>query len=129
MHTLESIAQYKDKVLGFPTIITLFNNDIFMLGFVLSANLITGILKMTIVKAASEQSAYSQIFRPITTARLQVVAEKSGMYSWGDNKFIDFFGTHGCALDLLVKAVVELEEVRQAMVQQFDGCRDTTERL
>ncbi len=30
---------------------------------------------------------YSRIFRPITTARLQVVAEKSGMYSWGDNKF------------------------------------------
>ncbi len=48
-------------------------------------------LKMTIVKAASEQNVYSQIFRPITTARLQVVAEKSGMYSWGDNKFIDFF--------------------------------------
>ncbi len=32
-----------------------------------------------------------RIFRPITTARLQVVAEKSGMYSWGDNKFIDGF--------------------------------------
>ncbi len=31
---------------------------------------------MTIVKAASEQKVYSQIFRPITTARLQVVAEK-----------------------------------------------------
>ncbi len=31
---------------------------------------------MTIVKAASEQNVYSQIFRPITTARLQVVAEK-----------------------------------------------------
>ncbi len=46
---------------------------------------------MTIVKAASEQNVYSQIFRPLTTARLQVVAEKSGMYSWGDNKFIDFF--------------------------------------
>ncbi len=46
---------------------------------------------MTIVKAASEQNVYSQIFRPITTARLQAVAEKSGMYSWGDNKFIDFF--------------------------------------
>ncbi len=48
-------------------------------------------LKMTIVKAASEQNVYSQIFRPITMTRLQVVAEKSGMYSWGDNKFIDFF--------------------------------------
>ncbi len=46
---------------------------------------------MTIVKAASEQNVYSQIFRPITTARLQVLAEKSGMYSWDDNKFIDFF--------------------------------------
>ncbi len=46
---------------------------------------------MTIVKAAAEQNVYSQILRPITTARLQVVAEKSGMYSWGDNKFIDFF--------------------------------------
>ncbi len=46
---------------------------------------------MTIVKAASEQNVYSQIFRPITTARLQVVAEKSDMYSWGDNKYIDFF--------------------------------------
>ncbi len=46
---------------------------------------------MTIVKAASEQNVYSQIFRPITTTRLQVVAEKSGMYSWGGNKFIDFF--------------------------------------
>ncbi len=34
-------------------------------------------LKMTIVKAASEQNVYSQIFRPITTTRLQVVAEKS----------------------------------------------------
>ncbi len=45
---------------------------------------------MTIVKAASEPNAYSQIFRPITTARLQVVAEKSGMYSWCDNKFINF---------------------------------------
>ncbi len=45
---------------------------------------------MTIVKAASEQNVYSQIFRPITTARPQVVAEKSGMYSWDDNKFIDF---------------------------------------
>ncbi len=42
------------------------------------------------VKAVSEQNVYSQIFRPITTARLQVVAEKSGMFSWGDNKFIDF---------------------------------------
>ncbi len=50
-----------------------------------------GSLKMTIVKAASEQNVYSQIFRPITTTRLQVVAEKSGMYSWGDNKSIDFF--------------------------------------
>ncbi len=30
-------------------------------------------------------------FRPITTARLQVVAEKCGVHSWGDNKFIDFF--------------------------------------
>ncbi len=29
-----------------------------------------------IVKAASEQNVYSQIVRPITTARLQVVAEK-----------------------------------------------------
>ncbi len=47
--------------------------------------------KMTIVKAASEQNVYLQIFRLITAARLQVVAEKSGMYSWGDNKFIDFF--------------------------------------
>ncbi len=47
---------------------------------------------MTIVKAASEQNVYSQILRPITTARLHVVAEKCGMYSWGDNKFIDFFG-------------------------------------
>ncbi len=37
------------------------------------------VLKMTIVKAASEQNVYSQIFRPITTAPLQVVAEKSGM--------------------------------------------------
>ncbi len=46
---------------------------------------------MTIVKAASEQNVYSQILRPITTARRQVVAEKSGMFSWGDNKFIDFF--------------------------------------
>ncbi len=46
---------------------------------------------MTIVKAASEQNVYSQIFRPITTALLQVVAEKSGIYSWGDNKLIDFF--------------------------------------
>ncbi len=34
------------------------------------------VLKMTIVKAASEQNVYSQIFRPITTARLQV-AEKN----------------------------------------------------
>ncbi len=37
-------------------------------------------LKMTIVKAALEQNVYSQIFRPITTARLQVaekVAEKN----------------------------------------------------
>ncbi len=50
-------------------------------------------LKMTIVKAASEQNVYSQIFRPITAARLQVVAEKNGMYSWGDNKHIDFFVT------------------------------------
>ncbi len=48
-------------------------------------------MKMTIVKAASEQNVYSQIFRPITTTRLQVVAEKSGMYSWGDNRFFDFF--------------------------------------
>ncbi len=58
----------------------------------------TDILKMTIVKAASEQNVYSQIFRPITTTRLQVVAEKSGMYSWGDNKFIDspiFTTIHG----------------------------------
>ncbi len=31
---------------------------------------------MTIGKAASEQNVDSQIFRPITTARLQVVAEK-----------------------------------------------------
>ncbi len=46
---------------------------------------------MTIVKAASEQNVYSQIFRPITTARLQVVVEKSGMYSWSDTKFIDLF--------------------------------------
>ncbi len=46
---------------------------------------------MTIVKAASEQNVYSQIFRPITTTRLQEVAEKCGMYSWGDNKFIDLF--------------------------------------
>ncbi len=38
---------------------------------------------------------YSRIFRPITTARLQVVAEKSGMYSWGDNNFIDFFSMVG----------------------------------
>ncbi len=45
---------------------------------------------MRIVKAASEQNVYSQIFRPITTALLQVVAEKSGMYNWGDNKFFDF---------------------------------------
>ncbi len=52
-------------------------------------------MKMTIVKAASEQNVDSQIFRPITTARLQVVAEKCGMYSRGDNKFIDFF----CKLD------------------------------
>ncbi len=49
------------------------------------------VLKMTIVKVALEQNVYSQIFRPITTARLQVVAEKSGMHSWGDNKFIGFF--------------------------------------
>ncbi len=48
---------------------------------------------MTIVKATSKQNVYSEIFRPITTARLQVVAEKSGMYSWGDNKFIDFFAS------------------------------------
>ncbi len=48
------------------------------------------VLRMTIVKAASEQNVYSQIFRPITTARLQVVAEKSGMYSWNDNELIDF---------------------------------------
>ncbi len=33
-------------------------------------------LTMTIVKAASEQNVYSQIFRPITTAHLQDVAEK-----------------------------------------------------
>ncbi len=33
---------------------------------------------------------YSRIFRPITTARLQVVAAKSGMYSWEINTFIDF---------------------------------------
>ncbi len=31
-----------------------------------------------------EKTFYSRIFRPITTARLQVVAEKSGMYRWGD---------------------------------------------
>ncbi len=31
---------------------------------------------MTIVRAASEQNVDSQIFRPITTARLQVVAEQ-----------------------------------------------------
>ncbi len=48
-------------------------------------------LKMTIAKAASEQNGYSPIFRPITTARLQVVAEKSAMYCWGDNRYIDFF--------------------------------------
>ncbi len=48
-------------------------------------------LKMAIVTAASKQNVYSQIFRPTTTARLQVVAEKCGMYSWGDNKYIDFF--------------------------------------
>ncbi len=49
------------------------------------------LFRLKIVKAASEQNVYSQIFRLITTARLQVVAEKSGMYSWGDKKFIDFF--------------------------------------
>ncbi len=48
-------------------------------------------MKMKIVKTASEQNVISQIFRPITTVRLQVVAEKSGMYSWGDNKFIEYF--------------------------------------
>ncbi len=48
------------------------------------------VVRVTIVKAASEQNVYSQIFRPITTARLQVVAEKSGMYSWNDNELIDF---------------------------------------
>ncbi len=34
---------------------------------------------------------FSRILRPITTARLQVVAEKSGMYSWGDDKFSYLF--------------------------------------
>ncbi len=34
---------------------------------------------------------YSEFFGSITTARLQVVAEKSGICSLGDNKFIDFF--------------------------------------
>ncbi len=33
---------------------------------------------------------YSNIFEPITTARFHVVAENSGVYSWDDNKFIDF---------------------------------------
>ncbi len=34
------------------------------------------IFKMKIVKAASEQNVYSQISKPITTARLQVVGEE-----------------------------------------------------
>ncbi len=34
------------------------------------------ILKMHIVKAASEQNVYSQISKPISTARLQVVGEE-----------------------------------------------------
>ncbi len=44
---------------------------------------------MIIVKAASEQIVYSEIFRPKTTTRLQVVAEKCCMYSRGDNEFIE----------------------------------------
>ncbi len=37
------------------------------------------------VKATSEKMFYSQIFRPITMARYQVVAEKSDVYTWGED--------------------------------------------
>ncbi len=56
---------------------------------------------------------YSQIFRPITTAHLQVVAEKSGMYRWGDNKFIELGGNEakfGHAVNLWVGTRIMLKK-------------------